>query len=244
MSVLLPTVPAPFVVAATKIDSSFQPLRPRALREMVFEILLQAIVSGEMKTGDWLNHQQLAKRFDVSSTPVREALQQLALFGIVENQHNRGTVIRPFGPTQIEEIYYVRALLEAAATRLACAQIDPAQLNVIKTKTAELLAHETANWAIEVPKIDKDLHDLIGRSCGKQRLQEEIHRYHVFIFVPKPFHLDAHRIVLAEHLEIIEHLEKHQPEKAAQAMLDHIHHGAKMCQGLLFGDRRENAFEV
>ena len=223
---------------AASLDRSFvQPLRPRALREMVFEILLQAIVRGEIKEGDWLNHQQLATRFDVSPTPVREALQQLALFGIVENQHNRGTVVRPFGPTQIEEIYYVRALLEAEATRLACKRIESSRLREIKSKTVELQSNESPEWITEVPKIDKKLHDLIAEACANQRLKEEIFRYHVFMFTPRTLRLEPHAMVLAEHLVIIEALLDNQPEKAAQAMMKHLHNGANACKELLFRDR-------
>jgi DNA-binding GntR family transcriptional regulator len=220
---------------AAPLDGSFvQPLRPRALREMVFEILLQAIVRGEIKEGDWLNHQQLATRFDVSPTPVREALQQLALFGIVENQHNRGTVVRPFGPTQIEEIYYVRALLEADATRLACKKLDSTRLAEIKSETARLSTNESPEWITEVPKVDKQLHQFIAETCGNNRLKEEIFRYHVFIVIPRTLQLQPHATVLAEHLKIMDALINRQADEAAQAMLDHIRGGAKACNELLF----------
>lgn len=231
-----------FPDASAAGSSPLKPLRPRALREMVFEVLLQAIVTGEMKAGDWLNHQELAKRFEVSPTPVREALQQLALFGIVENQHNRGTVVRPFGPTQLEEIYAVRALLEVEATRLACSRLSHSCLQEIKTKTSQLLAHQSDNWMTEAPAIDKRLHDFIAASCGNQRLKEEIDRYHVFIFVPKVIPFSAHRLLLMEHLTIIEDLLQQRADKAAQAILEHIRSSAKVCNTLLF--RNQSTVEV
>jgi DNA-binding GntR family transcriptional regulator len=236
MSLSAPSVSMPFDGATFLNGSPLKPLRPRALREMVFEVLLQAIVIGEMKAGDWLNHQQLAKRFEVSPTPVREALQQLALFGIVENQHNRGTVIRPFGPTQLEEIYSVRALLEAEATRLACKNLSSIQLQEIRSKTSELLSDESPDWATEAPGIDKMLHDFIAGTCGNQRLKEEIDRYHVFIFIPKVVPYPAHRQVLAEHIGIIDELLEQRADAAAKAIHDHIRSGAKLCNSLLFPD--------
>src|SRR3954470_104228 len=99
----LPMVPSGFIASPGNSASVVRPVRQRALREAVFETLLHAIVCGEIKAGDWLSHQKLAERFEVSATPVREAIQVLASFGIVENQHNRGTVVRPFGSLQIEE---------------------------------------------------------------------------------------------------------------------------------------------
>jgi DNA-binding GntR family transcriptional regulator len=219
-------------------QSIVKPLRPKALREIVFETLLYAIVHGEIKSGDWLNHQHLAERFQVSATPVREALQNLASFGIVENQHNRGTVVRPFGPKQVEDIFYVRALLEAEATRLACGEINLIRLDEIKSKTSELLSHESPDWITEVPTVDKGLHELIAEACGKSRLKEEIYRYHVFIFIPRTFQLKPYRQVLAEHLLIIDKLLAKNPTQAAQAMIDHIHSGAKTCNSLLFPEKR------
>jgi DNA-binding GntR family transcriptional regulator len=229
---LIPLTPDPLH------GSVVRPLRQRALREHVFETLLQAIVCGEIKAGDWLNHQRLAERFEVSATPVREALQELASFGIVDNQHNRGTVVRPFGPVQLEEIYFIRALLEAEATRLACHRLDPVHLNEIRSKTANMLEHESPIWFNEVPKIDKELHELIAETSGKQRLKEEIFRYHVFIFIPRTVKLEAHRSVLVEHLAIIDELLSGRAEKAAQAMLDHIANGGKACSSLLFSNAK------
>lgn len=233
--------PAAFASSPDSNGSVVKPLRQRALREAVFETLLHAIVCGEIKAGDWLNHQKLAESFEVSATPVREALQVLASFGIVENQHNRGTVVRPFGTTQLEELYYVRALLEAEATRLACHKLDPLRLQEIKSKTSELLSRESSEWITEVPKIDKKLHELIAEACGNQRLKEEIYRYHVFIFIPKTVHLPSHRLVLVEHIQIIDELLEQQPEKAAEAILHHIRNGAKMCNSLLFQTPTVNA---
>ncbi len=233
------SIPIPFPSNFNVTESVLKPVRQRALREAVFETLLNGIVSGEMKAGDWLNHQKLAERFEVSATPVREALQELASFGIVENQHNRGTVVRPFGPKQIEELYSVRALLEAEATRLACTRLNPAQLQEIGARTSELLSSESSAWVTEVPKIDQRLHGLIAEACGNQRLKEEIHRYHVFIFIPKTLHLPAYKSVLVDHMQIIDELVSQHSDNAAKAMLKHLQNSAKACDALLFPTSQE-----
>lgn len=220
-------------LAAPTNGSSLRPVRQRALREVVFETLLHAIVKGELKSGEWLNHQRLASQFAVSATPVREALQELVSFGIVENQHNRGTLVRPFGPRQLEEIYSVRALLEAEATRLACPHLDGIQLRKLRTQTCDLLKNDSA-WPTEVPKVDKALHAMIINACGNQRLKEEISRYHVFIEIPRTPQHEAHALVLEEHLEIIDSLIQRNPESAAHAMRQHIESAARSCNSLLF----------
>ena len=150
----------------------FGPVRQRALREQIFEVLLSAIVRGEMKPGIWSNHKLLAAQLHVSVTPLREALQDLAACGIIENQYNRGTIVRPFGPTQLLEIFYVRALLEAEATRLACPRIDHSALVNLQSLTDSLISKESANWPSEVIDEDESLHSLISASCGNQRLRK------------------------------------------------------------------------
>jgi DNA-binding GntR family transcriptional regulator len=225
-----------------KTVSSLGPVRQRALRESVFEALLTAIVRGEMKPGSWSNHQHLAERLQVSITPLREALQELAACGIVENQHNRGTVVRPFGPTQLFEIFYVRSLLESEATRLACPQVDQAALTKIRSQISGLMSKESSNWDSEVIAEDEDLHRLIAASCGNQRLKEEIYRYRSLLSCIRravagyrfPF-----KLALPEHLAITEALLNQQSEEAAKAMTRHILSAAQVCSGVLFPEVKE-----
>jgi DNA-binding GntR family transcriptional regulator len=214
------------------------PVRQRALRESVFEALLLAIVRGDMKPGTWPSHQRLADHLQVSVTPLREALQELAACGIIESQYNRGTIVRPFGPTQLSEIFYVRALLEADATRLACPRIDHAALAGIKSKTSELMTKTSSpSWSAEVISNDGNFHSLIASSCGNQRLKEEIFRYRSLLTCIRRAVADHHYpfdLALPEHLAVIEALLREEPEEAAKAMTGHILNSAKICSDLLF----------
>jgi DNA-binding GntR family transcriptional regulator len=218
---------------------AFGPVRQRALRESVFEVLLSAIVRGEMAPDIWSNHQRLAEHLEVSVTPLREALQELAACGIVENQFNRGTIVRPFGPTQLFEIFYVRSLLEAEATRLACPRIDPAVLKELQSQIAGLMSEESPTWAAKVMASDENFHSLIASSCGNQRLKEEIFRYRSLLNSIRRAVADHHypfTLALPEHLLVIEALLRQQPDEAANRMTDHILSAAKVCSGLLFSE--------
>jgi DNA-binding GntR family transcriptional regulator len=214
------------------------PVRRRALRESVFEVLLLAIVRGEVKPGIWSNHKLLAEQLQVSGTPLREALQELAGCGIIENQYNRGTIVRPFGPTQLSEIFSVRALLEAEATRLACPLVDRAALEEIKSRTLELgNKGASIGWAAKVVASDDDFHSLIASSCGNQRLKEEIFRYRSLLTCIRRTvadHQYPFDLALPEHLAVIEAILSENAAKAAEAMTQHILSSAKVCSHLLF----------
>jgi DNA-binding GntR family transcriptional regulator len=216
---------------------SFGPVRQRALRETVFEVLLLAIVRGEMKPGVWSNHKLLAEQLHVSVTPLREALQELAACCMIENHYNRGTIVRPFGPEQLSELFYVRALLEAEAARLACARMDRANLCELQSQTTELMSKQDNGWISSVINSDDNFHTSIANACGNQRLKEEILRYRSLLASIRRAIADHYYpfdLALPEHLVIIEALLKHQPDDAAKAMTRHILSAAKVCSDLLF----------
>src|SRR3989304_1469431 len=97
----------PICVLSPSWPSAFRP------RQNLTQTLLTAVFRGQIPEGEWLNAQKLAAEFGVSATPVREALLELAAVGLVEMQHNRGTVVRPFKARELRDIYHLRAILEA-----------------------------------------------------------------------------------------------------------------------------------
>jgi DNA-binding GntR family transcriptional regulator len=221
----------------------FRPVRHCALRESVFEVLLSAIVRGEMAPKVCLNHKQLAEQLQVSATPLREALQELTACGIAENQYNRGTIVRPFGPTQLSEISHVRSVLEAEATRLACPRIDHAALTELQSQTTRLMSKAGPDWAAQVITSDDSIHTLIAGSCGNQRLKEEILRYRSLLTCIRRAvadHQYPFTMALPEHLAVIKALMRKKPEEAAKAMTRHILNAAKICSDLLFPKVKAN----
>lgn len=218
----------------------FLRLPQKALRRNVIASLLTAIFKGQLREGDWLNAQQLAKQFGVSATPVREALVEMAAVGLVEMQHNRGTVVRPFGPMQLQDIYHLRRVLETEATRCACGRIPAETLAALKQEMTDLLGNRRAvNWSDRAMKSDRELHELIANHCGSQRLAEEIMRYNTLIQCIRDVvgnQSAAQHCALTEHLEIIQPLVKGQAERAADAMARHIQNTADRIEAALFAD--------
>ena len=81
--------------------------------------LEEAIVSGEIPPGSTLRQEHLSEQFQVSRTPVREALRRLAALGLVSFEPNRGVRVRMFSLDEIREAFMVRAELESLATEIA-----------------------------------------------------------------------------------------------------------------------------
>jgi DNA-binding GntR family transcriptional regulator len=92
-------------------------------------VLEQAIVSGELAPGTLLRQEQLSEQFDVSRTPIREALRRLAALGLVSIVPNRGARVRTLSREDLREAFLVRAELESLATELAAGRITDEQLD-------------------------------------------------------------------------------------------------------------------
>lgn len=206
--------------------------------------LLTAIFSGRFTGGDRLVENELALEFEVSRTPVREALNHLASTGLIEMHPNRGAVVRPFGPNQLRDIYDLRQLLESHATRMAHPKVDHGALVFIREQSAQLLAkrNRDAEWSSRAMEVDESLHELIARSCGNDRLYSEIVRYRKLVRVirqaianGKNYQVSA----LNDHLAILDALLGGTANASAQAMHDHIGNAMEAAISTVFSPNQQ-----
>ena len=201
------------------------------LRGHLVNRIMKEVFSGSLSGGDRLVEQELALKYGVSRTPIREALGELAAMGVIRLKPNHGAVVCPFGPAQIKELYHVRKILETEATRLAASRIDLDMIQHMRDQTAELIArkNETNEWAQAALALDHELHMLICRNSGSERLAEEIGKYRGLVMSVGDAvgnKLQAHEQNMAEHAEIMNLLLEQRGEEAAQAMGRHIDRGA------------------
>jgi DNA-binding GntR family transcriptional regulator len=201
---------------------------------------LVAIIRGDLPGGQWLVEQEMAERFGVSRTPIRETINQLASFGVIRLYPNRGAQVQPFGAGQLRDIYLVRQILESEATRLACGHIPADALQWARTQSQSLAAEREASeeWAGQQMEADRGLHDLIARSCGSERLRTELQRYWTLIDAVRMslgHRYEAREQAIREHLAIIEALQGGDAQAAADAMTRHIRQTAEAAVNLMFG---------
>jgi DNA-binding GntR family transcriptional regulator len=94
----------------------------------IARVLEDEIVAGSIPRGTVLRQEQLSERFEVSRTPVREALRRLAALGLVSFEPNRGVRVQSISQTELHEAFLVRAELEALATGVATPRMTAADL--------------------------------------------------------------------------------------------------------------------
>lgn len=210
------------------------------LKRNLVPLLLASIFRGEWKTGDRLPEVELAERFGVSRTPVREALGELAGVGLIELRPNCGAVMRPFGPRQIREIYQVREILETEATRLATGRLEPNKLDLLARHFDELLrkSRRDAEWSRKEWQADRLLHALIAKGCGNQRLAEEVGRHGNLIQAMRETvgnQRQAQVVAIQEHLAILGAVLANDANAAAEAMRRHVRSSAEIVLKSLAG---------
>src|SRR4051794_33313753 len=94
----------------------------------VYQALLNSIVTGQIESGAPLRPDVIARQLEVSTTPVREAMQRLETDGLASRLPNRGWFVREFTNRQIQELYEFRVSLESFGVNLACERITDREL--------------------------------------------------------------------------------------------------------------------
>jgi DNA-binding GntR family transcriptional regulator len=208
-------------------------------RQTIVESLLAEVCQGRLRAGGHLVTRELAERFGVSHTPIREALVALAGIGIVDLLPNRGAIVRRVTGDEVREICEVRSVLECEATRSACGRIRLGELHALAEELRQLQAAKpaTGNGFIDHARaVDNRLHDLIAASCGNSFLAKELGRLKVLFrafrdvsWEQEEARNDFHRLAeeSGEHLAIVEGLIAGDAEKAATAMAHHIRVGGR-----------------
>lgn len=147
----------------------------RTLQKMVYEHIRREIIRGTLKWGERLSEDSLACSFNVSRTPVREAIFQLAQEGLVTKQPHNCFYVREFGQAEVEEIFRLRSVLEPLIMELAIEKIDDsliAKLQDNLNRCEKLL--QKGDMEKVLTEI-AEFHEIIYQSAGSPKLQEILH---------------------------------------------------------------------
>ena len=212
--------------------ATFTVIEHGSRRRAIVHRILEGVFSGRFQAGDRLKVEHLALQFEVSATPVRESLVELAGIGIVDLLPNRGAVLRAFGAQQVRELCQVRRILEAEAARCATSRISRFELLELEADLQRLIETPRGEaWSDETRLVDSRLHELIAARCGSERLAHEINRYrNLYRTLRDVLHQrrkarsDYQQLEEnSEHLAIVRPLLAGDAEAAAAAMMRHIY---------------------
>lgn len=195
------------------------------LRDVVFNTLRKAILTGELKPGERLMEIHLANRLGVSRTPIREAIRKLELEGLVIMIPRRGAEVAQITEKSLKDVLEVRRALDALCVELACDRITEEEEEQLKKACDEFERATETKDATIIAKADVELHDIIVQATGNQRLiqlinnlSEQMYRYR-FEYIKDE---NRHDNLIHEHRMIYDSIVRRDKEKAAKAARLHI----------------------
>lgn len=210
------------------------------LRDIVFQTLRKAIITGELQPGERLMETQLGEKLGVSRTPIREAIRKLELEGLVVMVPRKGAQVAQFTEKDIQDVLEVRAALEALACKLTCKNMDDRVLLKLQLVIKEYeYAAEQGDIETMIQK-DVEFHEAIFNATQNDKLvqlfnnlREQVHRYRIAYMK----NTSQSETVNAEHIEILEALKEGNEERVAELAAQHIH---TQCESIMHFIREKN----
>ncbi|OGO79202.1 MAG: GntR family transcriptional regulator [Clostridiales bacterium GWB2_37_7] len=212
----------------------------KPLREVVFETMRNAIISGDLKPGERLMEVQMAEALGVSRTPVREAIRKLELEGLVIMLPRKGAFIADLSVKDLTEVMEIRASLEGLAAGLAAIRIDQEEIEELEIKALKFHKSIENDDVEELILMDLEFHDAIFRASRNDRLiqlnnnlREQVQRFRE-IYHKK---VNKSKETSKEHYEMVEAISNRDSDKAEKLARRHIENAEKSILKLMEGKR-------
>ncbi len=195
------------------------------LSQKVYRALKTEIIKGSLKPGTKLSEGKIAKQMEVSRTPIREALRELAAEGFVKISPNQGVVVSNASVEDVQEVLQIRGVLEGLATRLATKTINEEEIKELEKYQKRMEHYTNKDDVLAFSEMDAEFHELILNICGNNRLiqirknlSDQAHRYRIrSLSVPGRL-----KYSLREHQEVVEVLKRKDAEQADRLSQKHI----------------------
>ena len=191
--------------------------------EFVYDTLRRAILSGALPGGARLVQADIASQLSVSTTPVREALRDLAAEGLVVFRAHTGAVVRELDFEELEELYDIRKALEPLAIQRATARITPEEL-AAASALAKTMEQETdpAAWAA----LNRTFHGLLEEAANASFIQSVLKGVQdiAAMYVAHSLMMDPSRMAVGnrEHRELLAAVAKKDAAKATSILVQHL----------------------
>ena len=217
-------------------------IQKRPLKEDIFDVLHEKIISGIYKRGDWLRQEDIANQLGVSMTPVREALDLLVSAGLAERVPYRGVRVREMSTKDVVEAYGLRMLLESLIAQEAARNITPEQVAGLENMLDKMKKHETLQEVSSERKSSREFHSAIAEATKNDLLiklyavvanafpdwllYEALFRYPELI-------ADSMASTYREHVAIVEALKLGDADQAARKSIEHLMESGKWLEEYL-----------
>lgn len=196
-----------------------------SLRGRVFNKIREDILAGNYGEKDELREAVISKELGVSRTPVREALRQLELEGLVSIIPNKGAYVNGITSKDIYDIYVIRSYLEGLCAKWACKHITKEQIEDLEESIYLSGFHiQKEHWE-QIYELDNRFHLNLYKACGSKILEHILSDYHHYVERVRKNTLSSKeraRTASAEHKAILEAVINKDEELAERLANEHI----------------------
>ena len=199
-----------------------------SLRGRVFQKIREDILTGVYKEHDELREVSIGEELGVSRTPVREALRQLELEGLVTIVPNKGAYVTGITPQDVHDIYKIRSLLEGLCARWATEHITGRQIEELEEiiLLSEFhLRKKSAEQAEQVSELDGKFHKVLYEASNSRILEHVLSDFHKYVQMARMMSVgakDRAERSIEEHRDILKAIKDKDPDKAEWLANQHI----------------------
>ncbi|MEM7341224.1 MAG: GntR family transcriptional regulator [Actinomycetota bacterium] len=141
------------------------------LSTSIKRILLDRIVSGQLVPGERIVESRVAKELQISQSPVREALRDLAAIGLVDIESRRGARVRKPTAKELRDVSEVRAEIDALASRLAAERLTDETMDQLREAHREMTSCHAAGDYVGMTEADAEFHRIIAHASGNRAVE-------------------------------------------------------------------------
>ncbi len=212
---------------------SFQPMmESRPIREIAYEVLKHAIITGEIPAGERIVETEYADRLHISRTPLREALRKLERDGLVEYMLRRGVVVRAFTLSDVEEIYTIRNALELLTVPAIIRNATPEAIASLRDKLSVMDRLVESGNIEELSPLARAFHTELTAVSGLNRIlrviegqDEYIKRFSAMAIRQENRLQESHK----EHHKLVDLVEARDEPGLTALMKHHIDESKRNC---------------
>ena len=216
---------------------TFQPMmESRPIREIAYDVLKKAIITGEIPAGERIVETEYADRLHISRTPLREALRKLERDGLVEYVMRRGVVVHAFTTEDVEQIYTIRNSLEMLTLPYIIQNATAEDIASLREKLAEMDKFQAVDDVESLSPLARDFHTSLTAISGKNRIlrviegqDEYIRRFSAMAIRQENRRSAAHE----EHHKLVDYVEKKDLARFEALMKAHIERSKENCLAAL-----------
>lgn len=147
-----------------------------SLAEGVFRTLREAILEGDLEPGEWLRQENLADELGVSQATVRDALNQLVGEGLAARIPYKGVRVATLSPSELEDIYAMRAVLEGLAAKSAAKKISPEQLQEMRDILPDTVVSNNPDSIPRAREANRRFHEIFIEASQRRFLIRTLHQ--------------------------------------------------------------------